>query len=219
MTVHPAAIILLFLPIGIPVGNPSADGDDSPAWSTNQSHRLLVRVDPVNTTRESDEMVARVAIDFDPYLNGARCNLQTLSLSRYDPVTGKRMPYQGKGIRAVRIYDRSIPWKFPERQGYAHASDGSGLPAIYIEGGGRFLPVTGESRQIYLAWSHVQLAPKPAYYAIYFDPLPADVIVAAPIPGFLGDGSNRCEPHARHFFRFITVGWTWLISMATVDSI
>ncbi len=169
-------------------------------WSIDRSHRLLIRVDPVEITRDADELVARAEIDFDRVLRSARCDLSTITIQEYDAATGQVISFMGSGERPVRVYDLSIPWKFPERQGYAHGSDGTGLPATFVEGGGRFVPAVGEGRKASVAWSHLQRAQQSSHYAIYFDLLPAGAAPSLSVPGFVGDGSNRCAADADSFF-------------------
>src|SRR5213083_2716902 len=50
-----------------------------PAWVKDRSCRLLLRVDPLaDLKRSSDEMVARVDLNFDSFLKDRRCNLESL---------------------------------------------------------------------------------------------------------------------------------------------
>jgi FG-GAP-like repeat len=182
-------------------------GPADPGWSSDHSHRILVRVDPIEGIgRSSDELVARVEIDFDRYLGEGRCDLSTLEVIEYEPKTGEAVAYAGSPVsdspstRPLRVYDHDIPWEFPERQGYAQNNNGTGLPLIRLEGGGRFLPVIGEGRRVSLAWAHLQRGDKPTYYAIYFDELPPGADSRPAVPGFVGDGSNRCGRDAESFF-------------------
>ncbi len=192
-------------------GNPAVWADIGPVWSNNHTHRCLVRIDPLALDgRDTDEMVVRVEVDFEQLLAGGRCDPDTLEVVEYNPATGQSLAYQGNPldptpqIRPLRVYDASLPWKFPERQGYAHSNNGTGLPALELAGGGRFLSVKGEGRRAQLAWAHTQRGQNAGHYAIYFDPQEPQTNPhksrAIRIPGFLGDGSHRVDRNAGSFF-------------------
>ena len=199
-TTFRCGIILLLIYEQVSQCETCTGAQKGPSSSSEQSHRLLVRVEPVAINRDSDELVARAKIDFDTYLKPERCDFSTLTIRRYDTATKALEPLRSSSQRPVRIYDLSIPWEFPERQGYAHGNNGTGLPATRLKGGGRFLPILGDGRQVYVAWAHQQQSRQPTYYAICFDALPPGTPLKAAVPGFLGDGSNRCEPDAPSFF-------------------
>src|SRR5205085_7619305 len=56
-------------------------GADAPLWSSDRTHRLLVRVPPASDLkRASDEMVARIHLNFADYCGHQRVDLSTLQV-------------------------------------------------------------------------------------------------------------------------------------------
>ena len=184
-----------------------ASAEVSPRWTSEREHRLIVRVDPLEgIRRSSDELIARIDVEFARHLGDRlRCDLSSMQVVGYDE-HGEPLTYQDNplastvGDRPFRWDDLSVPWEFPEREGYAHGNNGTGLPLRRFAGAGRFMSALGDGFSGAIAWAHTQSGRKPAFYAIYFD---ADPIAHAPKmapPGFLGDGANRCARQGGSFF-------------------
>lgn len=176
-----------------------AVAQENPVWSSDRRHRLLVQVEPPpDMTRASDEMVARVALDFGKYLGDQRADLSSLQLVAVSPSSGKPLEFAGNayastpGDRPLRFYDATIPWDYHDHEGYAHNTEGMGTPLREMPGGLRFFNPTGGGRQGSIAWAHTQIKSDRTLYAIYFNAL-ADGQSPTPAPaGFIGDGVNRC---------------------------
>ncbi len=169
-----------------------------PEWATRRSHRVLLRVPAAGIgERTSDEMPAVVTLDLDRLLggNGQRADLSTLQVTRYDPATGKPIPYsnwlygQTPHDRPLQWYDAAIPDLFPDRDRSTQS------PWIYRQGWGSYYEATGDWKQGRLAWAHTQDGRQDSFYAAYFDLLPSDGKQTAPAPrGWIGDGSKRTAP-------------------------
>jgi FG-GAP-like repeat len=177
----------------------------SPSWAPQRTHRLLVRIDPLDIgNRPSEAMVASLHVDFDQYLTGP-IDLSTLLVRQFDPETGQVIDRHENAFAKVpgelsaRFYDDQIPWMYPDYQGYSDPQTGLALPIRVIPGGGRFFNTIGDSRSGKIAWAHTQLGGEPSYYEISFSELPPGAGQRPPPMGFLGDGGNRCMPRGEAF--------------------
>jgi hypothetical protein len=195
----------------------------APAWVGKGSHRILVRVDPMDLLgRNSDEMPTRIHITADDVLalTGSQRKIDAASfeVEQYDPNSGEPVPY-GKWVYAhaawelpYRWYDDSIPEQFPEVVGNVNPQTGE-LAFTPQRNWGYFYETLGEWNGGNLAWTHIQRGGRPSYYAIYFDLLPAgnepDVL---PRTGFVGDGAERIEEigettHTQQLSRIEVADW------------
>ncbi len=182
-------------------------GDEpGPEWTSDRHHRLIVEVDPVpNLPRATDEMVAQVKVNFDELLKHQQVDLSSLQVVGYSKSTGKRLEFPGNGYattpgdRPLRFYDASVPWSYKDHEGYAHNTDGQGLPERDMPGGLRFFNAVGDARSGNIAWAHTQTGSEPTVYAIYFDSLPNGAPQKPAPAGFIGDGSSRCTRESDTF--------------------
>ena len=172
-------------------------------WSGKGSLRLVIRVDPTDDAREGDERPADVALDFEKLLAeaapGRLANLAGVQVVRHDSKSG--MPVaQTPNAFAVgefdvpcRWYDAAIPYEFPEVETNVSSTDGE-LRYVNRTRLGYFFNCLGDWKSGRLAFTHRESA-GPAWYAVYFDLLPAGAAPRDNPPrGFLGDGLSRCEP-------------------------
>jgi hypothetical protein len=180
--------------------------DNTPEWTSDREHRLLVEVPPVaNLPRASDEMVARVETNWDDILHKQQVDLSSLQVVGYSTSTGKVIDFSGnayattRGDRPLRFYDAAIPWDFKDHEGYAQNSNGIGLPLHDMPGGLRFFNAAGDGRKGQLVWAHTQYGNEPTTYAIYFNALAHGAKPTIAPAGFIGDGSNRCVKTSDHF--------------------
>ncbi len=194
-----------------------------PAWVGRGHHRLLVRVDPIDTgKRASDEMPARVAISAQEVRarSGAQGKIDAASIEveGYDPATGRPIPY-GKWAYAhadwevpARWYDDSIPEDFPEVVNNINPNTGE-LHYTSEKNWGYFDETLGEWEGGHLAWTHTQRGNTPSYYAIYFDMLPPGrEPETVPRRGYIGDGTERttevgASTHGLLLSRIDVVDW------------
>lgn len=170
----------------------------APEWSGQGRVRVLVRVEPVDlTTRPADELVARCPIDFvrimdDLKLTGS-VDLSTLQVQRYDPATGKAMPFAAFSEartpfdRPCRFEDDEVPWDYPDRANYS-SEEPNGRGSVTIrKGGGRLFNREMRSTRGNITWVHTQEAGKPSHYALYWDlARPGDAGGPSPSP-WIGD--------------------------------
>ncbi len=174
-------------------------------WTSDRSHRLLVRVDARRpAARRADESVAQIPIDFTRWLPAAQVDLSSLQVIRFDasgqPTDDCPYVYAAtKGDRPLRFYDADIPWDYPEREGYAHGNDGQATPERIKKGAGRFFDALGQGRAGRVAWAHRQEGDADSWYAIYFNVMEPGEALKAPPAGFLGDGIHRCLRNAGNF--------------------
>lgn len=174
-----------------------------PQWVGSSSTRILVRVLAVPLgSRPSDEMPAQVHVDFAKMLasgsSGERADLSTLQVVRYDPSTGKPIPYHnylcGKTEfdRPVQWYDDDIPDPFPDRDRSVQSR------WVNRSQWGYYYEVIGSWKSGRVAWTHTQEGDRPSHYAIYFDLLKEDEKQTSSAPrGWIGDGSKRTAPIGR----------------------
>jgi hypothetical protein len=166
--------------------------------------RIVVRVDPqADGARAGDERPADVAVDFEALLKdvapGRRADLAGVQVIRHDPRSGEPIVQTpnafGKNAFDLpcRWYDAAIPYEFPEVETNVSSTDGE-LRYVTHTRLGYFFDCLGDWRAGRMAFSHRTDA-GPAWYAIYFDLLPAGGEPRhSPPRGFLGDGLQRCEP-------------------------
>ncbi|MFB3904760.1 MAG: FG-GAP repeat domain-containing protein [Acidobacteriota bacterium] len=177
--------------------------DFSPVWVGRAGHRILVRVDPIDSgARQRDQMPARLVLGRELVAQaageaGRRLDVASLQIARYregeaQPADFSKWAYgQAPWEVPFRWYDDSIPWDFPEFAGNIDRTEGR-LEYGQRPGWGYFYETLGEWESGRLAWVHTQERNKPSYYAIYFDLLPAGQEPGAvPRRGFLGDGFER----------------------------
>jgi hypothetical protein len=196
---HPFLCVLPFL---YAAGSPPALD-----WAGNGAVRVLVRVDPPKdaAVRAGDERPAEVILDFSRLLKDLPADripdLTTIQVIRQDPATGKPIRQTqfayGKGEFDIpwRWYDASIDYDFPEFEGNVDSTDGK-LNYVRIPRFGCFYDCLGGWKEGRLAFVHRESGKKePAWYAVYFDLLPAGAKPETVEPrGWIGDGLNRCEP-------------------------
>jgi VCBS repeat protein len=170
----------------------------TPAWSSDRQHRIIVEVDAArNVTRASDEMVARVDIDFDDLLQSQPADLGSLQVVGYSNVSGEVIEFPAnsyattRGDRPLRFYDAGIPWDFKDHEGYAQSTDGKGTPLREMPGGLRFFNPSGDDRKGQIVWAHTQVGSEPTTYAVYFNVREKGAKRTPAPAGFIGDGSNR----------------------------
>ena len=178
-----------------------------PAWSGEGSHRMLVRVKPVDLgERTTDEMPAELRINLSDMLAragiGGTADISSIQVMKYDLESGKALAYENYAYgrsphdRPFRWYDGAIDYEFPEWEGYLTHTDGKYVDyqLQFRTRWGYFYDCIGDWRQGNLAWTHSQEGQATSYYAIYFDLLQSQSPHQVPPRGFLGDGLNRCEP-------------------------
>jgi hypothetical protein len=176
----------------------------APEWAGTRQHRILVMVMPDSVGRVHDERPAEIRLNFADLLprNGIAegADLSILQIMRYDPQTGKPLPYRNNLFAEtpydlpLQWYDAAIPDPFPERHfsyvlptGKAGENPWSPMPHW-----GYYYDVNGDWKQGRLAWTHVQDGDAPSYYAAYFDTLKRYQVPAQPTPrGWIGDGAHR----------------------------
>ncbi|MEX2310334.1 MAG: FG-GAP-like repeat-containing protein [Pirellulales bacterium] len=176
------------------------------AWAGVGSHRILLKVDPVelSTDRAEDELPAQAEIDWAAQLqsNGVegKADLRTIQIMRIDPESGRPIAYsdyayqRGPYDRAFRWYDGAIPYEFPEVLAPSSYTDGDRRRKTTTRNGYMYNAV-GEWKTGKLSWSHTQAGNSPSYYALYFDRMDSEVVPPEPAPaGWIGDAMPR---HAR----------------------
>jgi hypothetical protein len=176
----------------------------SPPWPPDQTHRLLLRVEPIdNGGRTRESMVASVHVDFAKYSSGP-VDLSSLLVRQYDPKDGTVVDAQNNAFSRIpgdlpmRFYDDQVPYEFPKHQGYVDHNTGDVPDVISLKGWGRLFNTIGDGKSGQVAWTHMQVGNRPAYYEISFKELDPGVPQRPAPAGFLGDGSNRCLPEG-HF--------------------
>jgi hypothetical protein len=171
------------------------------AWAGSGSYRLLVRVDPVAIgEREADEMPAELPIDLRAEVTKrggdatGRPDLASLQVMRYDPKTGRPLPYgnhaypRHEAERPCCWYDAAIPYDFPEFGESIDRTNGRIARTPTVRGG-YFFNAIGDGDRGRLAWTHTQNGREPSWYAAYFSLLPPGRHAAsAPPRGWIGDG-------------------------------
>ena len=96
-----------------------------PAWSGEGSHRMLVRVKPVDLgERTTDEMPAELRINLSEMLAragiGGTADISSIQVMKYDLESGKALAYENYAYgrsphdRPFRWYDGAIDYDFPE---------------------------------------------------------------------------------------------------------
>jgi hypothetical protein len=175
-------------------------------WAGLGTHRILVRVDPVDLgNRNKDELVASIDLDFTKLLHGRPVNLSTIQVMKYDPQTGLPERYDNNMYQKspydciIRFYDNSVPWHFPQHMGYPTFTKGQGTPVEFMDNAGRYYNLKADGKGGKLAWMHTQVGNQLSYYAIYFDALKPGEKQTMPPIGWVGDGSNRVIPNGPHF--------------------
>ncbi|MEX2172191.1 MAG: FG-GAP-like repeat-containing protein [Pirellulales bacterium] len=175
------------------------------AWAGFGSHRVLLKVDPVELDdQDSDELLAQVDIDWESLMKSigenGKADLRTIQVMQVDvnsgrPILHSDYAYQrGPYDRAFRWYDDVIPYEFSEVLAPSSYTDGERRRRTNVRAGHMYNAV-GDWKSGKFAWTHTQLGDKPSYYAVYFDPIDADTVPpAAPPTGWLGDAMPR---HAR----------------------
>ncbi|MBI2827249.1 MAG: VCBS repeat-containing protein [Planctomycetia bacterium] len=178
-------------------------------WAGAGHWRVLVRVEPA--AREADprgsprvdERPADVRIEFARLLERAGVkqapDLASVEVIRHDAASGKPLAgssfafARGKYDVPFRWYDAAIPYQFPDCDANL-ATSGGKLPRKPRPRTGYFYETIGDARDGRMAFVHRDDG-EVAWYAVYFDLLPADKQPDRPPPrGFVGDGLNRCEP-------------------------
>lgn len=149
----------------------------APPWTGTGSHRVLVRVDPVNISpRTSDDLVARYPLNFTTLVGaGGQADLSTLQVHKYSIANGSVETYPtfdnaaSPYDRPCRFDDSTVPDAYPDRVGYA-SDHATGRPPITSrQRGGRLFNRDMVNSSGHLVWSHTQTDNLPSYYAIYFD--------------------------------------------------
>jgi hypothetical protein len=203
--------------------NLAAQQVNGPAWESTRRFRILVEVKPSDLgSRARDERPAAVSLDLGQILSRAgvseTADLSTLQVMRYDPSTGKPIPYNNNIYAEIpydlplQWYDAAIPDPFPDRDWgdtvpwVRHPTDpkpdhysASANPWVSRPYWGYYYEVIGDWKKGRLAWTHIQEGHKPSYYAVYFDTLKKGEKQSAPPPrGWLGDGAHRTAKVGRH---------------------
>jgi len=200
-----AVILGLLLPFFF-IGHSGPHQSEAAAvpWAGAGAYRLLVKVDAQNIgQRRSDAMPAEIVIDFVAELLRVgvhgMVDIGSIQVMKYDPNSGKPERYGDYAYarspfdRPFRWYDSSIAYDFPEFMGVVDRTDGEIRRANRLRGG-YFYNSLGDWKSGHLAWVHTQEGNQPAYYSIYFDPLPANQQPqTSPPSGWLGDGMQRCD--------------------------
>jgi len=185
--------------------------NDQP-WAGAGQVRVLVRVDSDRAAQDKenagvsrvDERPAEVRINVAELLQARSIEQQVIDPSsieviRHDAQTGAPLR-SGKfafGRHEFEIpsrwYDAAIPYEYPECEANL-ATSGGKLPRVLRERTGYFYECVGDGRDGRLAFVHRDDG-QPAWYAVYFDLLPAGKLPDKQPPrGFVGDGLQRCEP-------------------------
>ncbi|HWP40338.1 MAG TPA: VCBS repeat-containing protein, partial [Tepidisphaeraceae bacterium] len=170
------ALILLAGSLAAPAASAT-----TPRWSGQGHYRVLVKVEPVNLAkRQTDEMVAQLAIDFAALLKEhdihGLADLSTIQVHKYDPQTGQPqsfVPFESSLSpydRPCRFEDNAVPADFPDRLARASVAPGGRGPAEARRRGGRlFNREMDPSLPGTITWVHTQTGSAPSHYAIYFD--------------------------------------------------
>ena len=187
--------------VSVGIDRSSCADEVSPPWPAQHTHRIFIRVDPIDIGKAPREgFVASIDVDFSKYMSGP-CDLSSLLVRQYDPTTGEVIDRHDNALATVpgelplRFYDDQIPWMYPDYQGYSDPQTGVALPIRVIPGGGRFFNTIGDGRTGKIAWAHTQVADQPSFYEISFSELPPGAGQRPPPGGMLGDGVNRCLPN------------------------
>jgi hypothetical protein len=172
----------------------------TPTWASSRSHRIIVEVPAVDISKRlRDEAPAEVAVDFEALLRrdkiSGSADLSTLQVMRFDPGTGKPIPYTNNLYQdtpydlPLQWHDAAIPDPFPDRDRSVKS------PWIARRNWGYYYEVNGDWKKGKLAWTHVQQGRTSSWYAVYFNLLPEGGKQRAPAPrGWIGDGSHRTAP-------------------------
>lgn len=171
-----AALLLMHVPVR----------SDEPApgvieWAGLGCYRVLLRVEPHGSEcPRPDEIPAWVRLDLSALLAAAggdgRPDLSTLQVVRYDPTTGRPLPYDGF---AVGRGPCDLPYRFDEVDP---------RPDWFLYNLGA--PVTGPGASVTgdLVWRHIQESNEPSYCAVYFDVTPPGQEAGQPARAWIGDG-------------------------------
>ncbi len=192
---------------GLTIGGADKVPAPAPAWAAPGGFRILLQIDPQQDSpvRTGDERPAEVILDFARLLDAAAPgrlpDLTTVQVVRFDPSSGEPLPQgryaygRSKFDVPFRWYDDSIGYDFPEFQDDADSTGGK-LNYVRIPRFGYFYDCVGDWRSGHLAFVH-RTSAEPAWYAVYFDLLPAGTSPEKVEPrGWLGDGLHRCEPQS-----------------------
>lgn len=143
------------------------------------------------TQRNFDERPAEFHVRAADFGAGRCIELETLEVVRVDRESEKAVT----APLAVRWYDDSIPYEFPECEQNAHATNGLDLIFVKRPRWGEFYNLLGHGKSGRLVWLHRQEKEETSRYAISFRLLADGAAPREPAPrGFVGDGSNRCRP-------------------------
>lgn len=170
----------------------------SPEWTGQGQYRLLVSVPPfvLDSGRSRDEMPARYQVDFvklleENHLSG-KVDLSSLQVHRYDPASGKAMPFPGfhganSYDRPCRFDDQVAPLDYPSRIGYSSDYPDGRPPVKITRGKARLFDREKQAGAGAVIWTHTQENDQPAYYAIYFE-IKSDSTATRPSPApWIGD--------------------------------
>ncbi|MHB0912153.1 MAG: FG-GAP repeat domain-containing protein, partial [Armatimonadota bacterium] len=156
--------------------NASASGKTTAVeWTGLAKHRILVQVPtaPVENGRKLDVSPTKLHLDFGQIFSfKTPPALSTLQVIRYDPATGKPIPY-GKFADGLSVYD--LPFRFD-------FDDAKPREFSFLYN------ISGVSLSGDLVWTHIQENDAPSYYAIYIDPSPTAKQPKTPSRPYIGDG-------------------------------
>ncbi len=179
--------ILCFLAVGLLWwAHVSARGGEEPA----DVRRLVVVVPPADTgSRTHDEQPAEIRLDAAQFQPGSRIDLATLLVV---PCNAAGPEIIGPP-RPIRWYDDTVPYEFPEFEGYINQTDGLNLPHTKYARWGDFYTLGGDGASGRLTWLHRQEADRQSHYLVNFRLMTRDQSPwSLPPRGFVGDGSHRC---------------------------
>jgi hypothetical protein len=204
-----AGLAVLIMTDAVGVSHAAETTVASPSWPADSTHRLLIRVDPIdNGNRAKEGMVASLHVDFAQYCKQP-VDLSSLLVRQYDPQAGVIIDAHNNAFARVpgdlpmRFYDDAIPYNFPKYQGYVDHETGTVPELVNLPIWGRLFNTLGEGKSGQIAWAYLQKGHEPSYFEISFRELAPGASRRMAPAGFIGDGINRCLPEGGDFGAFI----------------
>jgi hypothetical protein len=169
-------------------------------WHSDHGYRVLVKISQETTLPRVDERPADVELDFAALLGEkGTVDIANLQVMKLNPTSGDAEAYEqyayqrSSADRPFRWYDGSIPYEFPEFSNAVSRRKDQIVRKPLVRAG-YFYNVLGDWQTGRLAWIHTQTEAPVAWYAVYFDLLPAKTPPQQiPPRGWIGDGTPRCD--------------------------
>ncbi len=189
-----AVLVLAFAAMGAGC----ASSAKNPEWTGRGKMRLLVKTDPVDIgKRTNDEMPASYSVNFTELLAAneitGEVDLSSLQVHKYNSQTGAAEKFKhfesaiSEYDRACRFDDKAVPEDYPSRVGYASDTENGRPPVTITKRKGRLFDREMDNKEGHIIWTHTQEGNQPSYYAIYFDVQPAQSQIGPSPAPWIGD--------------------------------